>query len=1487
MQFSHIIFIFVFISVIYGQNTQLCEKCPVHFVINTLGNINQTSSVTSRCFTIGQCQMTIMTTNEHHIVYLKQNDTNQIVFSSKTELLIDYNQNNSSLIFSSESNNQIIKRTEIFINYCHNIKTLRKRHTKDQSTSDLDSSIIITFNSSAFIDYHYQEFLDYPLRLSVRFRTIGRISNGVLLSLTHRKSSSLITPFIIIEHSNGKVEITILQLDERKVLSTVTTIQCGKNINNDNWHWLQFEIDQNGIFTIVVDNDSRTSQIPTYVVLSWNINALLVGDTRRLSSDIFQPFVGYMSDLIFNDEYLFQGLTKPKQVRVSRYDYDNQHIVVGYRIAFFNFVTIDTPKSYIAFSERENQNKNHGKLDIYFLFRSYVPDGIILYRYAQGLNEYFAIGLRAGILALFIDFGFGKRQIVSDETTKLADGKWHEVRITRIGTDKIELIVDNRVNRSTLSANGIRNAVSLQPVLYVGGIPNNNQINLTGSGLNPHGFQGCLASFIVDGRLLDYQRALVLNGQVKMNVCSVFSSTISSNVKTDLNKLCYDFTCVHSGICSTNDNDGPRCDCLETAYIGERCDKLPNGFYFGKHFTSGSIEYVMTQTRQTEYDTISFGLQTLAMSAQIFRLESDLNSYSLEYEILRGRSYIKLNMGEKQPDVYSSIVHVTDGMYHAIKIIRRLSIIELYVDGIRVKLEGGNKYARQSEQQRSFLAQRRLRIGSFKNISQWNGIVAGLSFNRQSIFDSLFKTLVRSGDVEEVQPDEHTGLFNLVESTHYQTFMSSSTMISTLSITNTTYETTTVGQINSTIDGPIADNIYHQQSITQMNSISQIPHQTPFEWIYKKLTYFGVRGLLIGSILSICFLLFLLFLILHLHCKTRHSKKKISQKYNQTNGSKTYSQIKGYSLSSPNSHPSKKRAQKLLRFLHTKQSKPTSFRLASNGSMARLNSGDSYHLISSIQENRKDKKKNSSYKNSLSTSNDNNGCIYSTLAQPIPPPSTSSSIYHQVNRLISNGNESSANPPQYHSSVVPHTATLRSLKKDLDNSSAQTYSAVYSCDLAANLDVEEEFFSSHRSSLKRRSVSKAHPNSTEIQNQILFLYVKNLVDCYALQPNHHQTILLATADENRIQLSHVRSGIFHSQLPISSVGACHNILFSYNGQYMIGLFYEVTSNVNPYGVKIWSTDDYSIRTNVHPIKCSIASTSRHSSILYMAGKQKYGRGISLGLLDIDSCSLARELKSDPDTSIGDEIKRIILTKNELYALVACTEFTSTFTCFVVFKLETSATSAILNDDQSSLITGTMSNCTMILTRFNCDPNFTFAMVDSNNNGDQYILTILRTNEIIIWQLNDGEILYSYDFNHLLHNIDPNQIIDCQMNDNRLLIFTQQGFIYIWDITISIGQFLLTTTICDPLIHSITWLDYRHFLSIDTDGQRIRTWNVKQKEPINESISLQGTIQTLHVHSITNHFNNQKEYFITGLSANERSLVLFEYTQLNDDHIVAC
>lgn len=51
----------------------------------------------------------------------------------------------------------------------------------------------------------------------------------MLISLTQR-TPALITPFFIIEHSNGKIEITVLQLDERKVLSTVTVSHLPEKI---------------------------------------------------------------------------------------------------------------------------------------------------------------------------------------------------------------------------------------------------------------------------------------------------------------------------------------------------------------------------------------------------------------------------------------------------------------------------------------------------------------------------------------------------------------------------------------------------------------------------------------------------------------------------------------------------------------------------------------------------------------------------------------------------------------------------------------------------------------------------------------------------------------------------------------------------------------------------------------------------------------------------------------------------------------------------------------------------------------------------------------------------------------------------------------------------------------------------------------------------------------------------------------------------------
>lgn len=79
-------------------------------------NKNSLRSVENEnCFTVGQCHLTIITKNDHHLIRLKRNDIDQVslTFSSSFKLLIDHNQKNQSIQFSSIINNQEINPTKI------------------------------------------------------------------------------------------------------------------------------------------------------------------------------------------------------------------------------------------------------------------------------------------------------------------------------------------------------------------------------------------------------------------------------------------------------------------------------------------------------------------------------------------------------------------------------------------------------------------------------------------------------------------------------------------------------------------------------------------------------------------------------------------------------------------------------------------------------------------------------------------------------------------------------------------------------------------------------------------------------------------------------------------------------------------------------------------------------------------------------------------------------------------------------------------------------------------------------------------------------------------------------------------------------------------------------------------------------------------------------------------------------------------------------
>ena len=367
----------------------------------------------------------------------------------------------------------------------------------------------------------------------------------------------------------------------------------------------------------------------------------------------------------------------------------------------------------------------------------------------------------------------------------------------------------------------------------------------------------------------------------------------------------------------------------------------------------------------------------------------------------------------------------------------------------------------------------------------------GFSLNRQSIFDNPSTTLILFNDVKEVFPDERSGQFILIESYHTATAIISTTSVGPSRTMNTTMIETFVSNVSQRSSFPSIDHLYHQNAITTSSSVvlkSRLASRLTFDWFYTYLKHMGVRSLIFICLISVGVLFILLSLIFYLQCKHRQSIETLTYPYHQTNG-KSSSQFK---------RSAKRSCPKLFHYFHSNSTKPSSFRLTSNGSVSRLNSGDSYHLISSIQENHKEKNR--------------------TLLHSSTPPT----LYHQVNRVL-----------------LPHeetNGTLRSLKKDFDHLTRQTYSAVYSCELAANLDLDQENHSliAAGTAQRRRSMLKT-PSSTQEINSLVYVFMKNLVDCFALQI--YRTNLLATADDNRLQLCHARVSLFYqaSKISLSSI----------------------------------------------------------------------------------------------------------------------------------------------------------------------------------------------------------------------------------------------------------------------------------------------------------------------------------------------------------------
>ena len=142
----------------------------------------------------------------------------------------------------------------------------------------------------------------------------------------------------------------------------------------------------------------------------------------------------------------------------------------------------------------------------------------------------------------------------------------------------------------------------------------------------------------------------------------------------------------------------------------------------------------------------------------------------------------------------------------------------------------------------------------------------------------------------------------------------------------------------------------------------------------------------------------------------------------------------------------------------------------------------------------------------------------------------------------------------------------------------------------------------------------------------------------------------------------------------------------------------------------------------------------------MAGNQKYGRGISVGILDLNNSELTKEIKSDTNQSYGGTPSFITLTPDERYAIVGC-PFGSTSTNYVVFDLMT----------QQELVRPP----TITL---DSDPKCSIVL-----NNEQ-MLTGTKTGQLILWDIPSCQRIQT--LNDSGQNAHRDRITDLKLSPDR-------------------------------------------------------------------------------------------------------------------------
>ncbi|XP_057711344.1 neurexin-2-like isoform X4 [Corythoichthys intestinalis] len=247
----------------------------------------------------------------------------------------------------------------------------------------------------------------------------------------------------------------------------------------------------------------------------------------------------------------------------------------------------------------------------------------------------------------------------------LNDNQWHNVVVSRDANNVHTLKIDSRT--VTQHSNGARN-LDLKGELYIGGVIKNMYSNLPKLIASRDGYQGCLASVDLNGRLPDMiADALHRVGQVDRG-CDGPSTT------------CTEDSCYHQGVC-LQQWEGFTCDCTMTSYGGSFCNDPGTTYIFGRGGALITYTWPPNDRPSTRADRLAVGFSTQLKEAILVRVESakGLGDY-LELHVERGRVGVIFNVGTDDIAIEESAVMVSDGKYHVVRFTRSGGNATLQVD---------------------------------------------------------------------------------------------------------------------------------------------------------------------------------------------------------------------------------------------------------------------------------------------------------------------------------------------------------------------------------------------------------------------------------------------------------------------------------------------------------------------------------------------------------------------------------------------------------------------------------------------------------------------------------------------------------------------------------------------------------------------------------------------------------------------------------------